>query len=261
MVGLLLHIMRLMVLAVLPLMAAATGPVAAQVALDIDRSDPTLTSMLALDRPLYVAVHYRSEIPLRLRVQAYYGGENVDDGLKSNPTVLYPAGSGTGLAWIAFDRPARVDRIDVIAMDDDWNPISVRPVRTSLRWTDDIVGKPAAPSWVVKLHAYEKELAAQYRPKGGSSMRDLFYSAITLFAFAALPLYLVLQPLAYSRFAGNWRLAAMAPLLVMAPVAAFTACAFFSGSNLWPLIAILAAPFAVIYLAGLFAAQRFAAAH
>lgn len=261
MVGLPLRIMRLMVLAVLPLMAIATGHAAAQVRLDIDRSDPNLTSMLATDRPLYVAVRYRSDVPVRLRAEPFYRNAKVEDGLMSNPAALYPAGSGTGLAWVAFRSQVRVDRIDIVAYDAEWKRVGVRSFEASLRWTADVLGRPAAPSWVGRLRALENELAAQAAPTAGSGLWDSVSSALTLFTFAALPLYLVLQPLAFARLAGKWRRAALAPLVLTAPAAAFAAFAFFAGSNLWPLVAILVAPFAVVYLAGLFAAQRYVSSH
>jgi len=261
MVGLLLHITRLMVLAVLPLLAIATGHVAAQVSLDIERSDPNLTSMLATDRPLYVAVRYRSDVPIRLRAEPYRRNERVEDGLMSNPTVLYPAGSGTGLAWVAFRSQARVDRIDIVAYDDEWNRVGTRSFDASLKWSKDILGRPAAPSWVSRLRANEEELAQRYVPRGSGGLWDRIASALTLFTFAALPLYLVLQPLAFSRLAGNWRRAALAPLLLTGPAAAFAGFAYLYGSNLWPLVVILVAPFAVVYLAGLFAARRYVSSH
>lgn len=257
MVGLLLRILRLMVLAVLPLLATATGHAAAQTRLEIERSDPNLTSMLTTDRPLYIAVRYRSDVPIRLRAEPYYRNEKVEEGLMPNPTVLYPAGSGTGLAWVAFRSQARVDRIDIVAYDAEWKPVGVRRFEASLRWSDEVLGRPAAPSWVGKLRAYEQELAAQYAPADGSGLWDRVASALTLFAFVALPLYLVLQPLAFSRLAGKWRKAALAPLLLTGPAAAYAAFALTAGSNLWPIVLILVAPLAVVYLGGLFAARRF----
>lgn len=261
MVGLLLRIMRLMVLAVSPLLATATGRAAAQIQLEIERSDPNLTAMLAIDRPLYIAVRYRSGVPIRLRAEPYFRSEKVEEGLMSSPTVLYPAGTGTGLAWLAFRAQARVDRIDLVAYDQNWNRMGARRFEASLRWTPDVFGRPAAPSWVGKLRTYEERLAAQSAPVSGSGLWDGTTWALTLFAFAALPLYLLLQPLAFSRLTGKWRRAAMAPLVVTAPAAALAAGAFVAGSNLWPMLMILVTPFAVIYLAGLFAAQRYASTH
>lgn len=261
MVGLLLRILRLMVLAVLPLLAIATGDAAAQARLDIERSDPNLTSMLAIDRPLYIAVRYRSDVPVRLRAEPYYRNEKVEEGLMSNPTVLYPAGSGTGLAWLAFRSQARIDRIDLVAYDEKWNPVGIRRFEASLRWTGDVLGRPATPSWVGKLREYEQDLAARYVPTGGGGLWDQVASALTLFTFAALPLYLVLQPLAFSRLAGNWRKAALVPLLLTGPACAHAAFALAAGSNLWPIVLILVAPLAVVYLGGLFAAQRFVSSH
>ncbi len=261
MVGLLLRILRLMVLAVLPLMAIATGDAATQVRLDIDRSDPNLTSMLATNRPLYIAVRYRSDVPIRLRAEPYYRNAKVEEGLMSNPTVLHPPGSGTGLVWVSFWSNARIDRLDIVAYDDEWNPVGARSFEASLKWSEDILGRPATPSWVTRLRAYEVELAARHVPERSGGLWDQVASALTLFAFAALPLYLVLQPLAFSRLAGNWRKAALVPLLLTGPAAAYAAFGLAAGSNLWPIVLILVAPLAVVYLSGLFAARRFVSTH
>jgi len=71
----------------------------------------------------------------------------------------------------------------------------------------------------------------------------------------ALPGYVVLQLWMARSYRGAWRAAALVPLAVMAPLLAYSLYAFAGGSNLWPLLLILAAPFACTYLAIVMAAR------
>ena len=70
-----------------------------------------------------------------------------------------------------------------------------------------------------------------------------------LVAMIALPGYWILQIILAKRCDGGWRIAALAPLVVMVPLVAYTAFAFAAGSNLWPLMLILVSPVAFVYLA------------
>lgn len=76
-----------------------------------------------------------------------------------------------------------------------------------------------------------------------------------LLVMASVPAYWVLQFRLPRAYAGGWRLATYVPLIAMVPLAAFAAFAFHAGSNLWPLLMILAAPVGLAYL-GVVAAAR-----
>jgi hypothetical protein len=71
-----------------------------------------------------------------------------------------------------------------------------------------------------------------------------------------VPAYFVVQPMALMRWRGGWRMAALAPLLLVGPAAAYSVFAYADGSNLWPMTLIAAAAMGMIYLAGLWLAQR-----
>ncbi len=62
------------------------------------------------------------------------------------------------------------------------------------------------------------------------------------------PAYFFLQLLMAARYRGGWRLAALAPLMVMVPLAVHAGLAYAAGAPAWPLLLILAAPFAFAYL-------------
>jgi hypothetical protein len=62
------------------------------------------------------------------------------------------------------------------------------------------------------------------------------------------PAYFFLQLLMAIRYRGRWRIAALVPLLVMVPLAVHAALAYAAGSKAWPLLLVLAAPLAFLYL-------------
>ncbi len=60
--------------------------------------------------------------------------------------------------------------------------------------------------------------------------------------------YFFLQILMAARYRGRWRLAALAPLLLMVPLAAHAGLAYAAGAPGWPLLLVLSAPFAFAWL-------------
>ena len=65
------------------------------------------------------------------------------------------------------------------------------------------------------------------------------------------PVYFFLQLLMAIRYRGRWLVLSLVPLLLMMPLGVHAGMAFAAGSNLWPMLLILAAPLASIYLLGL----------
>ena len=65
------------------------------------------------------------------------------------------------------------------------------------------------------------------------------------------PVYFFLQLLMAVRYRGRWLVLSLVPLLLMMPLGVHAGMAFTAGSNLWPMLLILAAPVACIYLLGL----------
>jgi hypothetical protein len=86
-------------------------------------------------------------------------------------------------------------------------------------------------------------------------MDDLFGDFIGLVCMAAVPGYAVLQWRLATAMRGRLRIAALAPLVVMVPLLGYTLLAFAAGSNLWPLLLILVAPVAFLYLCGVWAVK------
>lgn len=73
-----------------------------------------------------------------------------------------------------------------------------------------------------------------------------------LLAMLSVPAYFVLQPWALFRFERTWRIAAAAPLALAIPAALWSLYALAQESNLWPLVFVLFAPVATLYLLVMF---------
>ena len=71
---------------------------------------------------------------------------------------------------------------------------------------------------------------------------------IGLLLILALPGYFILQLRMVWRYRGGWLIAALVPLAAMVPLIVYSGAALSDGANLWPLLLILAAPFAFVYL-------------
>ena len=66
--------------------------------------------------------------------------------------------------------------------------------------------------------------------------------------FLAIPGYFLLQATLTLGTSGRWRKATLVPAAIMVPVLAYTVLAFAAQSNLWPLLLLLSAPLACLYL-------------
>jgi hypothetical protein len=62
------------------------------------------------------------------------------------------------------------------------------------------------------------------------------------------PAYFFLQILMAVRYRGRWRIAALAPLLVMVPLAVHAGLAYAEGVPGWPSLLVVVAPLAFAYL-------------
>jgi hypothetical protein len=62
------------------------------------------------------------------------------------------------------------------------------------------------------------------------------------------PAYFFLQLLMAARYRGRWRLAALVPLIFMVPLAVHAGMGYAAGSPAWPVLLVLAAPVAFVYL-------------
>ena len=103
-------------------------------------SHPGLSGQMRAWGRLYVKLAYRSDRPVRFRMEGYGAGQKVP-GASSNIAPPYPAGEGEALVWIAYGKPAAVDEIRVAALDQKWQPLSSISAPARLEWSPDAASK------------------------------------------------------------------------------------------------------------------------
>jgi hypothetical protein len=233
--------------------ASATSAAAPDVR--IVATDPALPAELGRAEALYLRLSYRSDAPLRFQASGFAAGSEVKVGERMNPAPLHPAGEGEARVWAGYGEPARLDQIRVTVMDEKWRVVQVLALPVAASWSAVPAEARTRAEWVARLGAAEEALfAGPASAPGAGLLGSLSMALLTI----GVPGYFVLQPLFAWRFAGGWRIAALAPLAVMAPAFAHAAYALAAGSNLWPIVVVLSAPFLFLYLCGL-AAVRFLA--
>jgi hypothetical protein len=242
----------LILLALLPLPAAAATP-----EVRVTGSHPGLTGELPRNGALYVRLSYRTDVPLRMQAKGFFKGVEVRDEVRWNPSPAYPAGAAEAMVWIAYAASTRLDELRIEVSDERWEPLVVAKLPVSVSWSAASGATKRAPEWVSRLNgAQQNSAGANMTVNGGV---DILGMLIAGFVVLAVPGYFVLQIALGLLYSGRWRLAALAPLLVMVPATAHAAVALAAQSNLWPIVVILTAPFAFLYLAGLLIARWIAA--
>lgn len=226
---------------------------ASSVQMEVTRMSPSSGFVLPRDGTIYMEVAYTADQPLRLQARAFAGGKSLDAGQRMNASAVHPAGAGKALVWVSFGEPAVIDEVRVTAYDAKWQPLLTLPVARSAHWLAKAAEKyTAPPDWVEALIAAEKQIAEQYR-RDHPPEPDPWGDALVDFMLLAVPGYFVLQAAALLTQRGRWRLASMAPLLIIVPAAFHAVLALAAGSNLWPIVLIFAAPLGFLYLIALLA--------
>ena len=193
------------------------------------------------NQDFYLRLHYSSDRAVQIWAQPYYHGQPARAG--SNPSRLYPAGSGDALGWFfLFDPSARVDEVRVRAGDGSirGTPVVVRyPV--TVTGDDGSADSASPPAWVTQLGAAD---AAAQRAGGAGRTRtpavagDLALLGGFMLAMATLGLAGLAAPAwGLWRWRGGWRIAAAVPAAVMAFVVLRILAATAidpTSHNLWP---------------------------
>jgi hypothetical protein len=208
-------------------------------------TDPPLTQNLNRGTVLYLHLRYRSEAPLRAQVKGFFEGAEVVDGASWNPSPPYPAGEGEVIAWIAYSKPTRLDELRVEVSDGKWQPVLILKQPANVAWTGLVADEPTRAEWVKRLSDAQQDATRQGIETIGN---DSFGNLIGFLVMISVPGYFVLQILFGLRWSGWWRIAALVPLVFMAPALGHAVFALSAGSNIWPIVLILAAPFGFLYL-------------
>jgi hypothetical protein len=208
-------------------------------------TDPPAGQNLSRDWPLYVHLTYESETALRVQVKGFLRGIEVKDGVSWNPSPAYAAGTGEAIAWIAFSKPTHLDELRIEVSDAGWNDLLGLKVPMNVAWTALASQRPDRAEWVPRLSDAQQKVTQEDMAKIGNN--PLGYLLGTL-AMLSVPGYFVLQIVFALAWSGRWRIVALAPLVVMLPAMGHAAFALSAGSNIWPIVVILVAPFCCVYL-------------
>lgn len=225
----------------------ACGAAAAETRLQVFETHPASPAVLGHWEQFQLRVGYTTDRPVRIFGEPYAGSEKAPG--MSSTSFLYGPGAGEALYWIAYTKPARVDRIVVYAQDEKGQRVASTEVAVRLEWTGQPAAAPrAAPAWVGRLEAERNAL--QKAASDARAREPVNWAWVIAFQLAALsiPASLVLQVLLLLRWRGGWRLAALASGVPMAGFFAHAVLAFFAGSNIFPLLLFFFCPPALAYL-------------
>jgi hypothetical protein len=202
-------------------------------------SDPGQDAVLRELEPLYLRLRYLSAIPIHIWVDGYLRGDFVNN-FYQDKEELFPAGNREVTVWLAYLSEANIDHVRITLWNADWTRLAVAdfPIRAAWNGTGGAGTAPrgTTKSWVAKLTPGQQERMA----------RMLRKAPIDLFLWG-VPGYFLLQVVLTLCTSGGWRLATLAPTVIMVPVLAYTVLAY-GQSNLWPLLLIFTAPWAALYL-------------
>lgn len=205
---------------------------------------------LGRDTNLYLRLTYESDRPVTLHATL------VDEtgrpvGINGGGAAR-PAGTGEAVLWVSARGALAVTRIEIGVHDADGaGPAQtvLLPLDASWRSGPATGPLPPLPAWVESLRAEQAALLAERRA-ADPAPEDGLLGWLVLWS---VPLYSLAQILALVLLAGWWRVAAGLPLLVTGPLVAILVVCTIAGIDfgLLPLVLIIAAPPALLYLAAL----------
>lgn len=222
--------------------------------------DPKTESVLHANEPLSVHIMYQSDVPLRFETAGYSSGVKIQKSVAMNTAPSYPAGSGEAIAWLSYGKETSIDEIRIKISDKYWKQLDSLSVPINMKWNGITPQKwrERAP-WVTQLNSVHQNMTSQAIRVSASGNAGGFDMLDILFPLMAwtIPLYFFLQIYMLKKYQGAWRKAALAPLLVMAPLLAYTGIALFAKSNLWPLMMLFVTPVLALYLIGVVTCRYF----
>ncbi|HTR35699.1 MAG TPA: hypothetical protein VMH80_07360 [Bryobacteraceae bacterium] len=219
----------------------------ADVRLQVLATDPQPTAVLGRWEQFSLRIGYTSDRPIYIRAQPFFAGKAIP--ARNSGSYLQPHGTGEALFWFDFTEAERVDTVLITAESKKGSTLARISIPVQLTWTgkaNDTIRKRA--DWVERLETdqHERVQSQSYSPMNG--VLGVLLAGIGFAAMMTVPGYFVLQGVLLVRYSGGWRKAAAAPLILIVPALIYTVFAFLKGSNLFPIVLILASPFAFFYL-------------
>ncbi|WP_028381112.1 hypothetical protein [Legionella cherrii] len=207
----------------------------------IDTDPPGNVVTLGKDQNFYLHLHYESDQPVKIWVRPYFQGKEVSAG--SNPSRLYPPGSGEALGWFFLFKPGeQVDEVRILAGDGSLGEtpvVATYPVQVT--GSDQQNTVQIKPDWVTQLRALDAAAQKEnYKRLMNTpvSFGDMVLAFIFMLSTLAIGILGIITPLlGIWKWKGGWRIAAFVPAALMAFVVLrllIDVSADPTSHNLWP---------------------------
>ncbi|CAM2881079.1 Uncharacterised protein [Legionella steigerwaltii] len=216
----------------------------------------------------YLHLYYQSDHPTRIWVKPYFHGEVVNAG--SNPSRVYPAGSGEALGWFFLFKPGtQVDEVRISAGDGSFGGTSVvatYPVQVT--GGNQPTTSQGNPDWVTRLDAIDTAVQkADYERRMNTPLSigdKIMFSGFMLGILALGALGIAMPAWGLWRWRDGWRIAAAVPMALMV----FVVLRLFidvsvdpTSHNLWPFEILLTGSLSVAIMIALVIARKITGAN
>jgi hypothetical protein len=218
---------------------------------------------LGRNQNFYLHLRYQVDRPVQIWARPYFQGKAVNAG--SNPSRVYPAGSGEALGWFFLFKPGtQVDEVRVSAGDGSVKgTVVVATYPLQVTGGDQPAVARSAPEWVARLTALDaaaQKADYQRRMNAPVSAGDtVLFSGFMLGMLAIGVLGFAAPAWGLWHWRGGWRVAAAVPAALMAFVVLriVVGTAFDPTShNLWPFEVLMTGALSVAITIGVVVARR-----
>jgi hypothetical protein len=223
---------------------------------------------LGSNQSFYLHLRYQTDQPVQIWARPYFHGKPAHAG--SNPSRVYPAGSGEAIGWFFLFKPGtEVDEVRIAAGDGSLKGtplVATYPVK--VRGGDQPIGGQVTPDWVTRLRALdaaEQKADYQRRMSAPVSAGDrILFSGFMLGMLVIGVLGFAAPACGLWRWRGGWRIAAAVPAALMA----FVVLRILLGTlfdptshNLWPFEILQAGALSVAIMIAVAVARKFTGAN
>lgn len=212
----------MLALAAAALAFAATGVAHATTQVEVVETFPAGDTLaLAPNQTFYLRLRYTSDAPVHIWASPQFDGKEVKAG--SNPSRLYPAGSGEALGWFfLLDPGTRVDAVEITAGDGTrrGTPVVASYPVALAAGSSAVAADTPQPAWLTALRATDEAARRAERERAMSApvragdvalfngfMLTMLAIGLVAFAGPAWGLW---------RWRGAWRWVAAIPAATMA---------------------------------------------
>jgi len=258
----LLRVTTVLLLALGGWLGAAGARAATEVQL-VATDPPGDVVTLGRNQNFYLHLRYQADQPVQIWARPYFQGKAVNAG--SNPSRVYPAGSGEALGWFFLFKPGtQVDEVRVSAGDGSvkGTPV-VATYPLQVTGGDQPAAAHGAPEWVTRLTALDaaaQKADYERRMNAPVSVGDtVLFSGFMLGMLAIGVLGFAAPAWGLWRWRSGWRIAAAVPAALMAFVVLriVVGTAFDPTShNLWPFEVLMTGALSVAIMIGVAVARR-----